>query len=81
MKSAIEQALRAAGGEVTISRIPLADKLGVSPQAVHEWLHRGWMPLDRAKQVSDWFGIPLRELVKDDIAAAMDVATASAPTE
>ena len=52
-------------------RVVLAERMGVSVQAVDKFVRQGYLPLGRAKQVADWYDIPLRELVKPDIAAIL----------
>lgn len=66
MKSAIEKAVEKAG-----SQAALAEQIGVKPQFLTKALRQGWLPLDRAKVVNDLYGIPLVDLVRNDIADAM----------
>lgn len=69
MKKALEQAVQQAGG------LPeLASLLSCSKQFVHASVNRGWLPLEKAKIVSDLYGIALVDLVRSDIADAMRLA-------
>lgn len=52
-------------------RVVLAERMGVSVQAVDKFVRQGYLPLERAKQVAGWYDVPLRELVKPDIAAIL----------
>ncbi len=64
----IEQAVNKAGENgVTV----IAELIGTSPQFVSMSKRRGWLPLDKAQIVSDTYGIPLPDLVRKDIAAAL----------
>lgn len=73
MTTGIEKAIDAAGG-----RPALAEKFAITPQALHGFILKGWMPLERAQQASEWFGIPLRELVKPSIRDALDAQSHAA---
>lgn len=50
----------------------LAELFDVSRQAVDKFGRQGWMPVDRARVASQKYDIPIRDLVRPDIAAAMD---------
>jgi hypothetical protein len=65
MKSGIDKAITAAGG-----RPQLAAALGITPQALHEFYHRGWVPLARATQMRDLYDVPISETVNPAIADA-----------
>ena len=65
----IEQAIKQAG-----SVMALADLIQTTPQFVTNSKRKGYLPLERAKIVQDAYGIPLRELVRKDIADAMNRA-------
>ena len=69
--NAIARAIKAAGGTQQ-----LADQMGCTYQAIHQWQKNGWMPLARAKEVNERYPevTTLRELVRADIAAAMDLS-------
>lgn len=67
--NAVTRVIEAAGGKGKLSR-----ETSVSFQAWFQWEKAGWMPLARAKQVLELYpeAATLRELVRPDIAAAMD---------
>ena len=73
--NAVKRLVDAAGGKSKLSR-----EIAVTFQAVFGWEKQGWMPLARAKQSVDLYPgvVPLRELVREDIAAAMDISTRQA---
>lgn len=73
MKKAIQQAIAAAG-----SQAKLATDLGVSQQFIDKAEKQGWLPLERAKAANALYGIPLVDLVRDDIASAMRLAADAA---
>lgn len=62
------------------SKAALARALNVTDQAVYIFSRQGWMPLARAKQAIELFpgAATLRELVRDDLKAAMDISSADA---
>lgn len=66
----IEKALWLAGEEVRqrgdahSDRTELARRLGVTNQAIHNYMQDGYLPRDRAAEVSSMYGVPLAELVK-----------------
>lgn len=62
----IDRAVEAAGGFNQ-----LAERLKVSAPAVHKFRRQGWLPLERARQVNEWFNIPVVDLVKPAIADAI----------
>lgn len=57
-------------------RVKLANFFGVRPQAIHEFRKKKYLPLDRAKTAAERFGLPLRTLVRPDIAEAMSAGVA-----
>lgn len=63
MSKAISTVLEKAGGAR-----PLAVFLGVSPQAVYDWVHRGWFPPARARQIERKFKVPRIKLVNPKLA-------------
>lgn len=67
MRDGLEKAVKAAGGEQTM----LAVALQVTPQFINTSLRKGYLPLSKAQMVADMYGIPLVDLVRDDIRAAM----------
>jgi len=60
----IQRAIDIAGGAN-----PLAEKLGVSHQAVYVWLRKGWVPAQRALEIEKMFEIPRADLFKPELAA------------
>lgn len=71
------EAARAAAADPTMSgKQALADRWGISYQAIDKFDRQGWFPLDRAKQAEAEFRIPLRDLVRQDIRDALDSQTA-----
>ena len=74
LPSAVRRVIDAAGGPVALSRV-----FGVSYQAVYQFERKGYLPLEKAKEaVTRWpEAATLRELVRDDIGAAMDMNQSS----
>ena len=66
-KSGVKRAIEAEGGKQQ-----LADRWGVTYQAIDKFDRQGWFPLERARQAADQFAIPLRDLVRSDIREALD---------
>ena len=66
--SGIADALKQAGNQVA-----LAERLGVSPQAVSIWLRRGWVPVRRALEIEAQFGIPRARLISPRLADLVDL--------
>lgn len=72
MTNAVTKVIEAAGGKGKLSRA-----MGCTFQAVFQWEKVGWMPLARAKQALEMHPVvPLRDLVREDLRAAMDLSTA-----
>lgn len=69
MRKAIQEAIDKAG-----SQAALGDQIKTSKQFVGKAVQQGWLPLEKAKIVHDLYGIPLVDLVRDDIADAMRLA-------
>lgn len=67
IRTGVQHAIRVAGGQVA-----LAKRLGVSQQAVSEWLRRGWVPLLRAREIEIIYGIPREKLVDPRFAGYFD---------
>ena len=61
----------AAAGSITA----LAMKLGVSVQACHRWVQRGWVPAKQALKLELFYGIPAKDLVKPSLREMADLLT------
>lgn len=59
----------AAAGSITA----LAMKLGVSVQACHRWVQRGWVPAKQALKIELFYGIPAKEMVKPELREIADL--------
>lgn len=66
--SAVDKAVEKAG-----SWNKLAVALGVTRQAVGQWLRQGYVPLARAKEIEMQFGIPRNNLVSPKVRSSMGV--------
>lgn len=62
MKPGIEVAVETAG-----SQEKLAQALGVTQQSVAKWFKRGYVPLDRAREIEAQFGVPRKSLVDPQV--------------
>jgi hypothetical protein len=71
----VERVIAAAGGPVALSRL-----WATTYTAIYQFKRKGYLPLERAQDaVRRWPGAAtLRELVRPDIAAAMDQGVADA---
>lgn len=69
----IAAAVKAAG-----SQERLADRLGVSQQAISQWLKAGYVPLLRALEIEAQFGIARARLISPRIAGLVDLPEAGA---
>lgn len=49
----------------------LSDKLGVSYQAVQQWLNVGYVPLGRIPEIESLYGVPRADLMNPKYAAAL----------
>lgn len=61
-ETGLVRAVKFAGGATAFSRA-----VGVSHQAVYQWLRRGWLTPKRAEQVSLLYGVPAAELLNPEI--------------
>lgn len=61
-QSGLARAVQFAGGVAAFSR-----SVGVTHQAVYQWLQRGWLPPRRAEQASELYGVPAAELLNPAI--------------
>lgn len=59
----VGQVINAAGGVAK-----LAERFGVTSQSIHKFYQQGFLPLARAKQAAEWYGIPVARLVNPEIA-------------
>lgn len=64
--SGVLQAVVSAGGFS-----PLARSLGVSYQAVQQWLVQGYVPLTRVTEIETLYGVPRAQLMNPKYAAAL----------
>lgn len=64
--SGVRRAVEAAG-----SRSALARQLGVSLPAVTGWVRQGWVPMERAREIENTYGVPRIELVSAKVRNAM----------
>lgn len=65
----LARAVKFAGGVTPFSRA-----VGVTHQAVYQWLRRGWLTPKRAEQVSALYGIPAADLLNPEITKLVRVA-------
>ena len=68
--TALDQAIDKAGG-----RVPLANALGVTRQAVYGWRKQGWVPVPRAIEIEDKFGVGRMRLIKPELRAIVSALT------
>jgi DNA-binding transcriptional regulator YdaS (Cro superfamily) len=50
---------------------PMARQLGVSYQAVQQWMGQGYVPLIRVTEIESLYGVPRAELMNPKYAAAL----------
>ena len=62
----IDKAIQKAG-----SHAAFGEAIGTSAAFVTQSRRRGWLPLQRAQIAAELYGIPLVDLVRKDIAAAL----------
>lgn len=71
VQRAIEKA--AGGGTFYQGALAIATLLGVKIQFLYAAANKkGYLPVERARVVSDTYGIPLADLVKADVRAALN---------
>jgi hypothetical protein len=73
MSAPLRRAVEFAGGVTQ-----LAYTLGVSHQAVHKWLKRGWVSPDRAGQLCDLYGIPAADLLRPELRRLLTITDSAA---
>lgn len=66
----VNKAISAAG-----SQLKLAAALGVTQQAVSEWLRQGYVPPDRATEIEMQFGVPRTTLLSPKLRAMFDTGS------
>lgn len=59
-RDALMEAVRAAGGQARLARA-----VGVTVQAVHQWLNKGRVPVERASKVAEVTGVSKHRLRQD----------------
>ncbi|MEN9936013.1 MAG: putative antitoxin of bacterial toxin-antitoxin system, YdaS/YdaT [Chloroflexota bacterium] len=70
--AAIKEAIQRGGGI-----IKFAKSMGVSHQAVYNWMRRGWVPLERAVVIEAIFGIMSEQIVEPSVRSALDMRAAT----
>lgn len=68
--SGITQAITTAG-----SQLKLAGALGVTQQAVSEWVRQGYVPPNRATEIEMQFGVPRTTLLSPKLRAMFDTGS------
>lgn len=58
---------------ITGSGTQLASKLGVSHQVVYRWHAKGFVPRDRAQQISELTGVPVRDLLDPKLVSLLEM--------
>lgn len=73
-KSGVERAIEAAApGKSTIEGArALAALFNCEVQFIYQCRRKGWFPIPRAQQVAETYGIPLADLVKAEVRAALN---------
>lgn len=69
---ALKEAIQRGGGI-----IKFAKSMGVSHQAVYNWMRRGWVPLDRAVSIEAVFGVPSESIMDPSVRRALDLKAAT----
>jgi transposase-like protein len=73
MSAPLRRAVEYAGGVTQLART-----LGVSQQAVHKWLRRGWVSPDRAAELCGLYGIPAAELLRPELRRLLAITDSAA---
>ena len=69
----------AAAVERAGTQAKLAQQLGVSQQAVSQWIDQGWVPLRRAGQIEERYKVPRGRLLNPKILALVGDPTKEVP--
>jgi DNA-binding transcriptional regulator YdaS (Cro superfamily) len=70
MSDTLRRAVDFAGGATQ-----LAHALGVSHQAVHKWLKRGWVSPSRALELSEMYGLPAAAMIRPELLRALTIVS------
>jgi hypothetical protein len=73
MRNGVKIAIEKIGGDEPAAIRKLAGMFDppISPEAVYKFRRQGWWPLERARTISEKLDLPLADLVKDDVRAAL----------
>ena len=71
--SGLDEAIAAAGG----SQAALADRLGVTQQAVSTWVKQGYVPVRRALEIEALLGVHRHRLLNPRLADLVDLHVAA----
>ena len=63
--------LKAVIGQAGGSQIDLARALGVTQAAVSKWVMRGWVPLDRAREIEALYGVARTQVANPKVVDAL----------
>lgn len=69
--NAVKQACAIAGSQVALAR-----ELRVSEAAVSGWVRQGWVPLRRAAEIEQRFGVARRKLVSPQLQELLQASAA-----
>ena len=58
----VKAAAAAAGSQAKLARA-----LGVTEQAIHNWVARGWVPLRRSQEIEALYGVPRGQTINPRI--------------
>jgi hypothetical protein len=70
-KNGVDLVIEKEGGEPAEAIKTIAGHLGVSVPAVYKFRRQGWWPLERAQALAERYDLPLADLVKEDMRAAL----------
>lgn len=66
-RDTLKAVIAQAGG----SQIDLARTLGVTQAAVSKWVMRGWVPLDRAREIEALYGVARTQVANPKVVDAL----------